>query len=116
MAVPSDSSIDGKVSPTEHHEAKPRAPTSSAERQERMAAALAIDPGHKAWSWAAIRSILITLCVCCCSGDSGFDGTVMGGINAMKYVPIFHTCLSPTNTPLDNTKHTLVCVCAAISL
>ncbi|THV05304.1 general substrate transporter [Dendrothele bispora CBS 962.96] len=27
---------------------------------------------------------LVTLVVCCCSGDSGFDGTVMSGINAMK--------------------------------
>ncbi|KAF9478188.1 general substrate transporter [Pholiota conissans] len=26
---------------------------------------------------------LVTLVVCCCSGDSGFDGTVMGGINSM---------------------------------
>ncbi|KAG8683726.1 hypothetical protein FRC08_014110 [Ceratobasidium sp. 394] len=74
---------DGKVSPTEHHENVRRGPTSAAERQERMAAALAIDPGHKAWSWRAIQVVLITLCVCCCSGDSGFDGTVMGGINAM---------------------------------
>ncbi|KAF8908874.1 general substrate transporter, partial [Gymnopilus junonius] len=27
---------------------------------------------------------LITFVICCCSGDSGFDGTVMGGINSMK--------------------------------
>lgn len=27
---------------------------------------------------------LIVLVVCCCSGDSGFDGTVMGGINIMQ--------------------------------
>ncbi|KAF9013519.1 general substrate transporter [Cyathus striatus] len=26
---------------------------------------------------------LVTLVACCCSGDSGFDGTVMGGINSM---------------------------------
>ncbi|CCO31370.1 Lactose permease [Rhizoctonia solani AG-1 IB] len=85
MAGPKDSaSIDGKASPAEHYDAKPQAPTSAAERQERMAAALAIDPGHKTWSWRGIQSILITLCVCCCSGDSGFDGTVMGGINTMN--------------------------------
>jgi hypothetical protein len=76
-------SLDGKVSPAEHYDTTRRGPTSAAERQERMAAALAIDPGHKAWSWRAIQTVLITLCVCCCSGDSGFDGTVMGGINAM---------------------------------
>ncbi|KAG9103833.1 hypothetical protein FRC06_007645 [Ceratobasidium sp. 370] len=76
-------SLDGKVSPIEHHESVRHGQTSAAERQERMAAALAIDPGHKPWSWPAIQVVLITLCVCCCSGDSGFDGTVMGGINAM---------------------------------
>lgn len=85
MAGPKDSaSIDGKASPTEQYDAKPQGPTSAAERQERMAAALAIDPGHKTWSLRGIQAILITLCVCCCSGDSGFDGTVMGGINTMK--------------------------------
>jgi len=26
---------------------------------------------------------LILLIACCCSGDSGFDGTVMSGINAI---------------------------------
>jgi hypothetical protein len=88
MAGPTDSaSSDEKVSPVEHYANKLDAQTSAAERQERMAAALAIDPGHKAWTWPAIQTVLITLCVCCCSGDSGFDGTVMGGINAMKYVP-----------------------------
>ncbi|GAB1520816.1 hypothetical protein RhiTH_003904 [Rhizoctonia solani] len=78
-----NASVDGKASPTEHYDAKPQVSGSAAERQERMAAALAIDPGHKTWSWRGIQSILITLCICCCSGDSGFDGTVMGGINTM---------------------------------
>lgn len=73
-----------------------------------MAAALAIDPGHKAWSWRAIQSILITLCVCCCSGDSGFDGTVMGGINAMKYVSILHRPNLTDRPSQGNIKHTLV--------
>ena len=71
MAGPKDStSIDGKASPTEHYDAKPQALTSAAERQERVAAALTIDPGHKTWSWRGIQAILITLVVCCCSGDS----------------------------------------------
>jgi hypothetical protein len=59
-------------------------PVLAAERQERMAAALAVDPGHKTWSWRGIQFILIALCVCCCSEDAGFDGAVMSGINAMK--------------------------------
>lgn len=29
------------------------------------------------------KMYLVTLVICCCSGDSGFDGTVMGGINSM---------------------------------
>jgi len=87
MAHRTDSgSLDDKISPQDHveHSEPKQDPTSAAERQERMAAALAIDPGHKPWSWRAIQTVLITLCVCCCSGDSGFDGTVMGGVNAMK--------------------------------
>ncbi|CAE6474878.1 unnamed protein product [Rhizoctonia solani] len=63
---------------------KNKSSASAAERQERMAAALAADPGHKTWSWRGIQTILITLCVCCCSEDAGFDGAVMSGINAMK--------------------------------
>ncbi|ELU42263.1 sugar [Rhizoctonia solani AG-1 IA] len=63
---------------------KGKSSASAAERQERMAAALAADPGHKTWSWRGIQTILITLCVCCCSEDAGFDGAVMSGINAMN--------------------------------
>ncbi|KAF8713259.1 General substrate transporter, partial [Rhizoctonia solani] len=63
---------------------KDKSSASAAERQERMAAALAADPGHKTWSWRGIQTILITLCVCCCSEDAGLDGAVMSGINAMK--------------------------------
>ncbi|KAF5369432.1 hypothetical protein D9758_002669 [Tetrapyrgos nigripes] len=54
------------------------------ERQKALDDALAIDPGVGVWSLPAIQMYLVTLVVCCCSGDSGFDGTVMGGINAME--------------------------------
>ncbi|KAI0044397.1 general substrate transporter [Auriscalpium vulgare] len=54
------------------------------EKQEALAQALAVDPGVKPTSWAAFHLYLIVLCACCCSGDSGFDGTVMGGVNSMK--------------------------------
>jgi len=59
-------------------------PLTPMERQIALQAALKIDPGVKRWAFAAIQMYLVTLVVCCCSGDSGFDGTVMGGINSMK--------------------------------
>ncbi|KAF8158376.1 general substrate transporter [Crassisporium funariophilum] len=65
----------------EHHELVAQTPL---ERQMALKEALEIDPGVSRWAWGAIQMYLITLVVCCCSGDSGFDGTVMGGINSMK--------------------------------
>ncbi|KAL1728595.1 general substrate transporter [Schizophyllum commune] len=62
---------------------KGKEPLSPAERQEAFEAALKIDPGVKSFSWQALQMYLITLVACCCSGDTGFDGTVMGGINSM---------------------------------
>ncbi|KAJ7250892.1 general substrate transporter [Mycena haematopus] len=53
------------------------------EQKEALDAALAIDPGVATWSARAFQMYFVTLCVCFCAGDSGFDGTVMGGINAM---------------------------------
>ncbi|KAF4577145.1 major facilitator superfamily protein [Pleurotus pulmonarius] len=53
------------------------------ERQQALKAALEVDPGVKRWSLRAMQMYLVTLVACCCSGDSGFDGTVMGGINSM---------------------------------
>ncbi|KAI0031392.1 general substrate transporter [Vararia minispora EC-137] len=61
-----------------------RTRTSPEEQQAKLDAALQIDPGLQAWTIRAVQFYLIVLCACCCSGDSGFDGTVMGGINAMK--------------------------------
>ncbi|KAF8885092.1 general substrate transporter [Gymnopilus junonius] len=74
---------DVPQSPTSTMDIKfiPRTPT---ERQIALRAALEIDPGIQRFSWTAIQMYLVTLVVCCCSGDSGFDGTVMGGINSMK--------------------------------
>ena len=53
------------------------------ERQLALQAALKIDPGVDAWSVRAMYFYLIVMCVFCCSGDIGFDGTVMSGINTM---------------------------------
>lgn len=58
-------------------------PMSPMERQIALKAALEVDPGVSRFSFRAFQMYLITLVVCCCSGDSGFDGTVMGGINSM---------------------------------
>ncbi|TFY81558.1 hypothetical protein EWM64_g2448 [Hericium alpestre] len=73
-------SMDLKKADVEHSEKKVLTPE---ERQEALSAALAVDPGVNPRSWRAIQMYLIVLCICCCSGDSGFDGTVMGGVNSM---------------------------------
>ncbi|KAG6918762.1 hypothetical protein DXG01_011953 [Tephrocybe rancida] len=72
----------------EHHRVVPMTPM---ERQAALDAALAVDPGVSRFSKRAFYMYLITLVACCCSGDSGFDGTVMGGINSMtQYQQYFH--------------------------
>ncbi|KAI3607710.1 protein phosphatase 2c ptc3 [Moniliophthora roreri] len=44
------------------------------ERQAALEEAIKRDP---------VQMCIITFIICCCSGDSGFDSTVMGGINGM---------------------------------
>ncbi|KAK7056820.1 hypothetical protein VNI00_002537 [Paramarasmius palmivorus] len=54
--------------------------------EERLAAleeAMKLDPGPANWSWPSLYMYFITFIICCCSGDSGFDSTVMGGVNGM---------------------------------
>ncbi|KAK0188147.1 general substrate transporter [Armillaria mellea] len=58
-------------------------------RQATLNAAIDADPGPKHFSLAAIQLYLIALVVCFCSGDNGFDGTVMGGINTMSQFQVF---------------------------
>lgn len=53
------------------------------ERAVALAMARAADPGPKAFSARSFHLLFIVLVVCMCSGDNGFDGTVMGGINSM---------------------------------
>ena len=67
----------------QHHEEHRFKPKSPEERQIALQAALKVDPGVNAWNVRAMHFYLIVLCVFCCSGDNGFDGTVMSGINAM---------------------------------
>lgn len=70
-------------SPIQPHECLRSKPKSPEERQVALQTALEIDPGVDAWSVRAMYFYLVVLCVFCCAGDNGFDGTVMGGINAM---------------------------------
>ena len=75
---------DDIASLVQHHEGiRARPKLSPEERQIALQAALKVDPGVNAWSIRALHFYLIVLCVFCCSGDNGFDGTVMSGINAM---------------------------------
>ncbi|KAF8208924.1 major facilitator superfamily domain-containing protein [Mycena galopus ATCC 62051] len=60
-----------------------------AEQKEALDAALAIDPGFATWSARALQMYLDTLIVCFCAEDSGFDNTVMGGINAIQQCTYF---------------------------
>ncbi|KAG5648316.1 hypothetical protein DXG03_004888 [Asterophora parasitica] len=73
------------IDPEKHnHEEKVRGqPMTPIERQIALKAALEIDPGVSGFSFRAFQAYLVTLVVCCCSSDSGVDGTVMGGINGM---------------------------------
>ncbi|KDQ11490.1 hypothetical protein BOTBODRAFT_456610 [Botryobasidium botryosum FD-172 SS1] len=79
----SDSTDHGKVPSVRAVEHAPPKPTGAAERQQRLAEALAVDPGVEPWSWRAVQTTLIILCACLCADDNGFDGTVMSGINSM---------------------------------
>jgi len=78
----------GSVSDSDHDKGlnvpyKAKSPKTAEERQAELALALEKDPGVGKWSLRACRMYLITLIICCCAGDSGFDGTVMAGVNAM---------------------------------
>lgn len=64
-------------------EANPELTNPRHERAIALAMARAADPGPKAFSPRAVQLFLIVIVVCMCSGDNGFDGTVMGAINSM---------------------------------
>ena len=84
-AANEENDFKGDIAPlAQDHEGLHVKPKSPEERQIALQAALEIDPGVNAWSVRAMYFYLIVLCVFCCSGDNGFDGTVMSGINAMK--------------------------------
>lgn len=76
-------SKEDSVSHVQNLEALRLKPKSPEERQLSLQAALKIDPGVNAWSVRAMYFYLVVLCAFCCSGDNGFDATVMSGINTM---------------------------------
>ncbi|KAJ6584954.1 general substrate transporter [Mycena capillaripes] len=79
-----DSDNEKAASDTQIEDAKFKPRRTHAEQKEALDAALAVDPGVATWSARAFQMYVVTLIVCFCAGDSGFDGTVMGGVNAMK--------------------------------
>ncbi|KAH7099036.1 general substrate transporter [Auriculariales sp. MPI-PUGE-AT-0066] len=82
-----DSDLEKKdLGQTEHADEQRVHITSPEERMRKLAAARAVDNGLDpgSWRYSTFKFHLIFLVVTCCSGDSGFDGTVMSGINAMK--------------------------------
>ncbi|THH16980.1 hypothetical protein EW146_g3745 [Bondarzewia mesenterica] len=76
--TPSDNNQQAEVQHVEK-----RKIASPEERQAALNIALAVDPGVRSGSWRAFQFYLIALCACGCSVDSGFEGTVMGGVNSM---------------------------------
>lgn len=80
-----------------------------------LQAALEKDPGVHKFSGRAFYLYWITLVACFCSGDSGFDGTVMGGINAMRqYQEYFGLSAAGAKTGLVFGIFTIGALCAMI--
>ncbi|KAK7048343.1 putative general substrate transporter [Favolaschia claudopus] len=80
-----DTGSDNEKAPSDYkvEDTKERRKKTPEEQKEALDKALEIDPGVERWSARAFQLYLVTLIVAFCAGDSGFDGTVMGGINAM---------------------------------
>ncbi|KZP00107.1 general substrate transporter [Calocera viscosa TUFC12733] len=53
------------------------------EKQEALRLAEFADPGVPPLSLRGFQFMLLVLCICCCSGDNGLDGTTMSAINSM---------------------------------
>lgn len=76
-------SLHGSLDKNENESSNPELSNPHHERAIALAMARAADPGPKPFSPRALQLLSIVLVVCMCSGDSGFDGTVMGAINSM---------------------------------
>ncbi|RSH89116.1 hypothetical protein EHS25_002782 [Saitozyma podzolica] len=71
------------------------------------------DPGPPLGSLRHIQFVFMILVVCMCSGDNGFDGTVMSSINSMtQYQHFFGLQAASTSTSIVFGIYTVGSVCA----
>lgn len=70
-----------KPSSIKHHEEV--VGTQEDERAVALRLARAADPGPGFWSPRGIAFLFYALVCCMCSGDTGFDGTIMSSVNSM---------------------------------
>ncbi|KAF8955286.1 general substrate transporter [Flammula alnicola] len=116
--TPSHSSVEKDLDDKHEAEVVHReygVPQTPMENQIALQKALEMDPGVSRFSWAAIQMYLVTLVVCCCSGDSGFDGTVMGGINSMvQYQQYFGMSGVGSKTSIVFGIYTVGSICGTI--
>lgn len=54
------------------------------ERAVALRLARAADPGPAVFSLRGIQFVFYALVICACSGDTGFDGTIMSAVNSME--------------------------------
>jgi sugar porter (SP) family MFS transporter len=108
-----------KLDDVQHDEGSPKDHRSQRKSPEQrnaaLRAALEKDPGVDKFSARAFYLYYITLVACFCSGDSGFDGTVMGGINAMaQYQHYFGLSQAEAKTGIVFGIFTIGALCATI--
>lgn len=53
------------------------------EREAALRLARVADPGIKVFSWRGMQFLFYALMVCMCTGDTGYDGTIMSSVNSM---------------------------------
>jgi hypothetical protein len=69
------------------------------EKQEALRLAELADPGIPALSMRGLQFGLLVLCICCCSGDNGLDGTTMSAINSMTQWQSYFGITSTAGVP-----------------
>ncbi|ORY30407.1 general substrate transporter [Naematelia encephala] len=57
---------------------------SAEDRATALQLAQKADPGLRLGSWRQFVFVCYVLVICMCSGDNGFDGTIMSSVNSMK--------------------------------
>jgi hypothetical protein len=85
---------DGIVNKGQVHE------MSAEDRATALKLAMEADPGIPMMSWRMVQFVLMTITVCVCGGDSGFDATVMSSVNSMKQFQSYFHIVAATSTSL----------------